>query len=75
MMLLMKLIPLLPEIWDIRVNKLLQHYQSHTGPVNDLTFHPSGNFLLSASADMTLKVNNNNNNNETTETNKAVGKT
>ena len=44
------------QIWDIRVNKLLQHYQNHTGAVTDLTFHPSGNFLLSSSADTTLKV-------------------
>lgn len=38
------------------MNKLLQHYQSHTGAVSDLAFHPSGNFLLSASSDTTLKV-------------------
>lgn len=28
----------------------------HSGPVNDIDFHPSGNYLLSASTDKTLKV-------------------
>ena len=28
----------------------------HGGPVNSLSFHPSGNYLVSASADNTLKV-------------------
>lgn len=44
------------QVWDIRVNKLLQHYTAHTGAVNSVTFHPSGNYLLSAASDNTLKV-------------------
>ena len=28
----------------------------HSGPVNDIDFHPSGNYLLSGSTDKTLKV-------------------
>ena len=32
-------------------------YSVHGGPVNSLSFHPSGNYLVSASADNTLKVN------------------
>ena len=48
--------PLPPQVWDIRVNKLLQHYTAHSGAVNSVAFHPSGNYLLSASSDNTLKV-------------------
>ena len=59
------------KIWDVRVNRLLQHYQgtahivcyvtvpvvaAHDGPVNSIAFHSSGNYLLSGSNDGTLKV-------------------
>ncbi|KAF6017506.1 POC1A [Bugula neritina] len=44
------------KVWDIRVNKLLQHYTAHNAPVNDVAFHSSGNFLISASDDNTIKV-------------------
>lgn len=44
------------KIWDIRTNKMLQHYQVHGGAVNSVKFHPSGNFLITASDDSTLKV-------------------
>lgn len=44
------------KLWDIRTQKLLQHYAAHKGPVNDLCFHPSGNFLLSASDDGFMKI-------------------
>ena len=44
------------QIWDIRVNKLLQHYSAHNGSVNSLAFHPSGSYLLTAANDNTLKV-------------------
>jgi centriolar protein POC1 len=39
-----------------RTNQLLQHYKAHTGAVTHLSFHPSGNFLLTCSLDTTLKV-------------------
>ncbi|XP_030874467.1 POC1 centriolar protein homolog B, partial [Leptonychotes weddellii] len=44
------------KIWDVRVNKLLQHYQVHSGGVNCVSFHPSGNYLITASSDGTLKI-------------------
>jgi len=44
------------KIWDIRINKLLQHYQTHTDEVNSVCLHPSGNLLISASSDSTLKL-------------------
>ena len=44
------------KIWDIRVNKLLQHYQVHSCGVNCVSFHPSGNYLITASSDATLKI-------------------
>jgi WD40 repeat protein len=45
-----------PQIWDLRSDALLQHYRAHTGGVTGVTFHPSGNFLLTSSLDTTLKV-------------------
>ena len=44
------------KLWDSRSNQLLQHYDAHGGPVQSIAFHPSGNFLLSASSDNSLKV-------------------
>ena len=47
---------LLPQIWDIRSHRLLQHYVAHGGPVQRLAFHPSGHLMITASQDATLKV-------------------
>ena len=44
------------QMWDIRSNQLLQHYAAHSGPVTNVAFHPSGDFLLSSSLDTTVKV-------------------
>ncbi|PAA75880.1 hypothetical protein BOX15_Mlig012063g1 [Macrostomum lignano] len=38
------------------MNKLVQHYPVHEGPANGIAFHPSGNFLLSAGDDSTLRL-------------------
>lgn len=46
----------LMQMWDIRSNQLLQHYAAHSGPVTNVAFHPSGDFLLSSSLDTTVKV-------------------
>lgn len=44
------------KVWDLRSNVLLQQFSAHAGAVTHLSFHPSGNFLLSSSLDATLKV-------------------
>ena len=44
------------QVWDVRSNQLVQHYSAHSGPVTSVSFHPSGDFLLSSSLDTTLKV-------------------
>ena len=44
------------KLWDLRSNRLIQYYEAHQGAVTDLSFHPSGNFLLSSSMDTSLKV-------------------
>jgi centriolar protein POC1 len=44
------------KVYDIRMQKLLQHYSSHDGVVNKIAFHPCGNYLLTASNDSTMKV-------------------
>lgn len=44
------------KVWDVRTNSLIQYYASHTRSVNEVAFHPSGNFLVSASQDATVKV-------------------
>ena len=43
-------------MWDVRSNQLVQHYSAHSGPITNVAFHPSGDFLLSSSLDTTLKV-------------------
>lgn len=47
-------------IWDARSPRatmnLLQHYDSHTGPVTSLSFHTSGNYLISGSEDASLRI-------------------
>lgn len=40
----------------MRSNQLVQHYSAHSGPVTNVAFHPSGDFLLSSSLDTSLKV-------------------
>lgn len=44
------------KVWDLRTQRLLQHYPAHTESVNCISFHPSGGYLLSGSNDNTLKV-------------------
>ena len=44
------------KIWDIRSQRLLQHYDAHQDGVNSVAFHPNGRFLLSASNDSTIKI-------------------
>ena len=39
-----------------RSNQLIQHYSAHGGAITNVSFHPSGNFLLSSSLDGTLKI-------------------
>lgn len=43
-------------IYDVRALKVVQHYCSHEAAVNRIAFHPSGNYLLTASQDATMKV-------------------
>ena len=40
------------DLWNISCFS----FQVHTAPVTSLSFHPSGNWLLSSSADGTLKI-------------------
>ena len=44
------------KIYDLKANKLLQLYQTHSNIINSLDFHPSGNYLLTGSDDGTMKV-------------------
>lgn len=36
-------------IWDIRSKRLIQHYDAHNSGVSQISFHPNGRYLLSAS--------------------------
>jgi len=38
------------------MNQLLQHYAAHQDAVNSISIHPSGDYMVSASSDMTTKV-------------------
>lgn len=44
------------KLWDLRSARIIQYYEAHEGAVTDVSFHPSGNFLLSSAMDSTLKV-------------------
>lgn len=44
------------KIYETRMRKVLQLYEIHNGPVHSLTFHPSGNYLVTGSQEGTLKV-------------------
>ncbi len=44
------------KIWDLRRKRLIQHYDAHAGPVLDLDFNSSQNFLASSSTDRTVKL-------------------
>ena len=39
-----------------RARKLQQLYNAHEGPVTSMSFHPSGNFCVSGSADSKIKI-------------------
>jgi centriolar protein POC1 len=38
------------------MNQLLQHYAAHQDAVNSISIHPSGDYMVSASSDMTTKI-------------------
>jgi len=38
------------------MKKVLQLYEIHTGAVNSVSFHPSGNYLVTGSQEGSLKV-------------------
>lgn len=44
------------KIWDIRSQRLIQHYDAHSAEVNEIDFHPNGRYLLSTSHDSTIKI-------------------
>jgi centriolar protein POC1 len=44
------------KIWDVRSQRLLQHYDAHSDAVSMISFHPSGLYLLSSSADSAVKI-------------------
>jgi len=44
------------KLWDLRSGRIIQYYEAHEGATTDVSFHPSGNFLLSSSLDGTLKA-------------------
>ena len=33
------------KVYDLRMQRLQQVYNSHTGPVSQVSFHPNGNYL------------------------------
>ncbi|KAI9588383.1 hypothetical protein GQX74_004228 [Glossina fuscipes] len=44
------------KVFDLVDQELVQGYQARSEPVNDLAFHPSGNFMLTGSEDETVNV-------------------
>lgn len=43
-------------IYDLRSNSLAQVYKIHEGPVNSISFHPNGKYLLTGGEDGNIKV-------------------
>lgn len=35
---------------DVRTEKIVQHYEAHSGSVNDIAVHPDGSFMVSVSS-------------------------
>lgn len=44
------------KIWDIRSERLIQHYDAANEGVTSIAFHPNGRYLLSSSLDSTVKI-------------------
>jgi len=44
------------KIWDIRSQRLIQHYDAHSKEVTSIAFHPNGRYLVSSSKDDTVKI-------------------
>jgi centriolar protein POC1 len=44
------------KIWDIRSNRLIQHYDAADQGVTSVAFHPNGRYLLSSARDATVKI-------------------
>jgi centriolar protein POC1 len=44
------------KLWDLRSNTLLQHYPAHADAISNITFHESGNYVLSSGLDGSLKI-------------------
>jgi centriolar protein POC1 len=40
----------------MRTRTLVQHYNAHEDIVNQISYHPTGNFLLSCSSDGCMKI-------------------
>lgn len=41
-------------IWDVNTKKILYKLPGHLGSVNDISFHPKEEIILSGSSDKTL---------------------
>jgi centriolar protein POC1 len=46
----------LAQLWDVRSCQLMQHYPAHSDQVTSISIHASGNYILSASADSSMKI-------------------
>ncbi|XP_044730072.1 POC1 centriolar protein homolog A-like [Chrysoperla carnea] len=44
------------KLYDTRTRKLQQHYQIHDETLSQIAFHKTGNYLLTASLDSTMKI-------------------
>ena len=44
------------KVYDLRMQRLQQLYSAHEGPVSQVSFHPNGSYLISASQDGCMKI-------------------
>ena len=44
------------KLFDLRMERLIQHYYAHNDKINFISYHQSDNYIISGSDDSTIKI-------------------